>query len=219
MGYIVMKPQGSGGGAEGQPFSWNMNDFNSGIEIKSPYLVGGGCTPNRTYSNIAQPLGRGFGPKVSGKWQYSVKCTVAPTGSNTNNAQTTARFGLCGATKPLDETFGAGALDYALGIICGDSTSIYALHQTSIITNGELLDANVVTVGTILTVLVDLDNDLIAYVRDGVIYGPTYQLTANQAYYPACGFSDNGGGYQAGQYEILTALPYASWNAFKIWTM
>lgn len=211
-----------------EPFSWNLSDMSTGIEVRNPYLVGGGSVSNMIFTSLTQPTGRGFGEKNSGKWQYSVNCIVGQSGSSSNSRQTTARFGICLGTKSLNETLGVAPTDYAIGFYNGDSDIIFAVNNDSSILNGGVLQASpaTVTIGSIFTILVDFDDGKMWFARQGVVYGSgnpelgtgqTFDISDN-TYYPACGFQDNSIN-TSGQYQLLTQAPYSSWPSFDLWDM
>lgn len=169
----------------------------------------------------------GNSQKSSGKWQYTLRCTVSQSGNNTVGERSWANIGLSKRHKSAIASVGQASYDYALSSWCtnsGNTGSIYKVNDGvyTLFYGGA---GATHTVGDYITVLVDFDAGKVWFAINGTVLegdpnagtGQSFSFTPNIGLVPAVTLATGSSIRKPGTYLVEQAIIYPTWPSFFIW--
>lgn len=209
------------------PMKWDADTAGDFITV-NPDLVTltstGGNHPGNSPTNWYGHNVCADSQKSTGKWQYTVACTVDQAGGGSGSENTFVVFGITKKHRWSYGTIGRASYDYC--ILAWDSGPTEQFFKENNATQTMLYSGvgSSYDAGDYATILVDFDAGKIWFSINGTVLegdpnagtGQSFSFTPNTGFVPCCTLVTSGS-RTAGTYVLQQTLIYSSWPSFSLW--
>ncbi len=207
---------------------WDANSAGGHITVNPDLLTVKGIGGNPPVVGTVNWYGHnvlGNSQKSTGKWQYTVKCTVTQGGGNSAGEQTFANFGISKKHRWAYGTLGKASYDYCI-VSYDAGNSVENMFKESNATQTLLYSGagSSYRVDDYATILVDFDAGKIWFAINGTVLegdpnagtGESFSFTPNTGFVPCCTLA-TAPVRTAGTYVLQESIIYPTWSSFQLW--